>query len=211
MYLVAASLTFLVLILSSPVYAQKTSGQITGTVIDQNGAALPDATVTVTQSGTGFSREVKSNDDGNYTVQDLPIGLYRVTATHAGFKEAIVERVTVNVASITRQDVTMQVGDVGERVEVVATDVQIESETGTVGGVVTGEQVQSLSYRWCEQQRHWLEPHGLALSVHRSNQRVHDAAQQFQSRVWAGFRRYHLYSDARWREHIPWQFVLLWS
>ncbi|HLA11841.1 MAG TPA: TonB-dependent receptor [Pyrinomonadaceae bacterium] len=144
MYLVAASLTFLVLILSSPVYAQKTSGQITGTIIDQNGAALPDATVTVTQSGTGFSREVKSNDDGNYTVQDLPNGLYRITATHAGFKEAIVERVTVNVASITRQDVTMQVGDVGERVEVVATDVQIESETGTVGGVVTGEQVREL-------------------------------------------------------------------
>lgn len=129
--------------LVAPVHAQKTSGQITGTVVDQNGDALPDTTVTVTQIGTGQSREVKSNQDGNYTVADVPIGSYRISASHAGFKEAIVDRVTVNVSTTTRQDLTMEVGGVGERVEIVATD-QIAAETGAVGGVVTGEQVREL-------------------------------------------------------------------
>ena len=54
------------------------------------------------------------------------------------------DRVTVNVSTTTRQDLTMEVGGVGEKVEVVATEVQIETETGAVGGVVTGEQVREL-------------------------------------------------------------------
>jgi hypothetical protein len=134
----------LVLTLVSAVHAQKTSGQITGTVLDQTGAALPDTTVTVTQIGTGLSREVKSNQDGNYTVADLPIGVYRISVAHSGFKEGIVESVTVNVATTTRQDLTMEVGDVGEKVEVVASEIQVETETGAVGGVVNGEQVREL-------------------------------------------------------------------
>jgi hypothetical protein len=138
------ALVLLVLTLASPVYAQKTSGQITGEVVDQNGAALPDVTVTITQVGTGISRDVKSNQNGNYTVPDLPIGVYRITASHTGFKEAIVDGVNVNVSTTTRQDLTMEVGAVGEKVEIVASELQIQSETGTVGGVVNGEQVREL-------------------------------------------------------------------
>ena len=134
----------LVLTLVSAVQAQKTSGQITGTVLDQSGAALPDTTVTVTQVGTGLSREVKTNQDGNYSVPDLPVGVYRISAAHSGFKEGIVDSVTVNVSTTTRQDLTMEVGSIGEKVEIVASDLQVETETGTVGGVVNGEQVREL-------------------------------------------------------------------
>ncbi|HZE70212.1 MAG TPA: carboxypeptidase regulatory-like domain-containing protein [Pyrinomonadaceae bacterium] len=134
----------LVLIVASPVHAQKTSGQVTGTVLDQNGAALPEAIVTITQTGTGQNREVRTNQDGNYTVPDLPNGTYRISASHPGFKEAIVDKVTVNVSTTTRQDLTMEVGGVGEKVEVVASELQVETETGTVGGVVNGEQVREL-------------------------------------------------------------------
>ncbi|HET6646966.1 MAG TPA: carboxypeptidase regulatory-like domain-containing protein [Pyrinomonadaceae bacterium] len=134
----------LLLPLASPVYAQKSSGQVTGVVTDPNGAALPETTVTLTQTGTGLSREVKTNQDGYYAVPDLPIGTYRLTVSRSGFKEAVVDRITVNVSTNTRQDVTMQVGSLGEKVEVVASELQIESETGTVGGVVTGEQVREL-------------------------------------------------------------------
>src|SRR5687768_11562125 len=110
----------LVLTLASPLYAQKSSGQITGSVLDPNDAALPDTTVSITQLGTGLTREVKSNQDGIYSVPDLPIGVYRISASRAGFKEAVVDGVKVNVSTITRQDVTMEVGNVGERVEIVA-------------------------------------------------------------------------------------------
>ena len=53
------------------------SGQITGTVTDQNGAVVPDATITVTQVDTGSKRTVTTNADGNYAIANLPIGIYR--------------------------------------------------------------------------------------------------------------------------------------
>ena len=134
----------LVLLLALPAAAQKSSGQISGTVLDPSGAAIPDATITVTQVGTGLTREVKTSQDGNYTVTDLPIGTYRINVTQTGFKEAVVENVTVNVATTTRQDVAMQIGALGERVDIVATDVQIETQTGSIGSVVNGEQVREL-------------------------------------------------------------------
>ena len=135
---------FLALALVYPVQAQKSSGQITGSVVDQNGGALPNTKVSLTHIGTGQNREVTTNDDANYTVTDLPAGLYRVSAFHDGFKEAIAASVTVNVATTTRLDFTMEVGSVGETVQVVANDLQIESESGAVSGVVTGTQVREL-------------------------------------------------------------------
>jgi len=136
-------ISWLVFAFASPVFGQKSTGQISGTVLDPNGAAVPNTVVKVTQIETGLTREVKTNDDGNYTVVDLPIGVYRINATRDGFKEAIVDHVIVNVSVTTNQDVTMAVGGVGEKVEIVATEVQI-AETGTASGVVTGEQVREL-------------------------------------------------------------------
>jgi hypothetical protein len=134
----------MVLALALPAHAQKTSGQLTGSVVDEKGAALPDTTVVITQTGTGLKREAQTNQDGIYTVQDLPPGVYQISATHAGFKEVVVASVTVNVSTTTRQDLLMQVGAVTEKVDIVASDIQVETETGTVGGVVNGEQVREL-------------------------------------------------------------------
>jgi Carboxypeptidase regulatory-like domain/TonB-dependent Receptor Plug Domain len=120
------------------------NGQITGNVSDSNGAAVPDATVTVTQAGSGIKRTVTTNADGNYTLPNLAIGSYKVTITKTGFKETQISNVMVNVESVTRQDVAMQTGGVNEVVNVTADAVQIETQSGTVGEVVTGEQVREL-------------------------------------------------------------------
>src|SRR5918912_1839856 len=142
---ILALVPFLILFLALPAAAQKYSGQITGTVLDPQGAAVPDTTITVAQvGGTGLTREVKTSGDGNYTVTDLPIGIYRISATHTGFKEAVVENVTVNVATNTRQDLTLQIGEVGEKVDIVADALQVETTTGTVGDIVNGQQVREL-------------------------------------------------------------------
>ena len=122
---------FLMLFLALPVSAQKTSGQISGNVTDQGGAALPDATVTATQVGTGIQRTVVTSDDGNYTISDLAVGVYRVAITKSGFKETIAEDVTVNVSTTTRQDFSLQVGQVGERVEITADAIQVETQAGS--------------------------------------------------------------------------------
>jgi hypothetical protein len=131
-----------ILLLTFSIAAQKTSGQITGTVLDPNGAAVADAAISVTQVGTGLQRNVTTNEDGNYSVPDLPIGVYRLSATKTGFKESVVENVTVNVATATRQDFSVQIGQVGEVVTIQANDVQVETQSGAVGEVVDGQQVR---------------------------------------------------------------------
>ncbi len=121
-----------------------TSGQITGNVVDQSGAAVPDATVTVTQVGTVSQRTAMTSTDGNYTVANLEIGTYRVVASKSGFKETAVANVVVSVANVTRQNISLEVGDLSEVVEVTADAIQVETQTGAVGEVVTGEQVREL-------------------------------------------------------------------
>ncbi len=137
----------LMLLLMSPgiVSAQTgTSGQITGGVTDQNGAVVPDASITATQVGTGLKRTVVTNSDGNFSIANLPIGTYQLAVTKSGFKETAVSNVIVNVSTTTRVDIAMQTGAVTEVVNITAESVQIESQTGTVGEIVSGEQVREL-------------------------------------------------------------------
>ncbi|MDQ6787491.1 MAG: Plug and carboxypeptidase regulatory-like domain-containing protein [Acidobacteriota bacterium] len=140
----AALLSLLFLIFAIPTLAQKTSGQISGNVVDPNGAALPDTTVTATQVGTGLQRTTNASAEGNYTISDLPIGIYRISASHSGFKGAVVENVTVNVSTTTRQDLTLQVGSVDQQVTITADAIQVETQTGAIGEVVNGQQVREL-------------------------------------------------------------------
>ncbi len=139
-------LTFLMLFLfPAAIFAQTgTTGQIAGNVTDQNGAIVPEASITVTQVETGAKRTVVTSADGNYSIQNLAIGVYKVSITKKGFKETSVSNVVVNVSNTTRQDATLQAGEVSEIVNVTADVVQVETQTGTVGEVVTGEQVREL-------------------------------------------------------------------
>jgi hypothetical protein len=121
-----------------------TSGQIAGSVTDQGGAVVPDALVTITQVETGAKRTINTSEDGNYVFANLPIGVYRLSVTKTGFKETAVSNVVVNVSSVTRQDISLQTGAINEVVNITADTVQIETQSGTVGEVVTGEQVREL-------------------------------------------------------------------
>ncbi|MEP6848376.1 MAG: carboxypeptidase regulatory-like domain-containing protein, partial [Acidobacteriota bacterium] len=137
-------LALLTLAILLPVYGQKTSGQISGTITDPNGAALPNTTITVTEIGTGATRTMTTNADGYYSVPDLAIGAYRLVVTHDGFKGATVQNVTVNVSTTTRQDIALEIGSATEQVNITADSVQVETQTGAVGEVITGQQVREL-------------------------------------------------------------------
>ncbi len=130
--------------LAGPVSAQRTSGQLTGSVTDPNGAAVVGATVSARQTGTNLQREVTTNEDGLYTLTDLPIGEYRISVKGTGFKESVSPNVTVNVASVTRQDFKLEVGAVGEIVTITSDTIQVETQTGTLGEVIDGQQVREL-------------------------------------------------------------------
>ena len=139
-----ALLPCLLLLLTLSVSAQKQSGQISGTITDPNGAAVGNATITATDVGTNSQRTVTTSADGVYTVPDLTIGIYRVAVAVTGFKESIAQNVTVNVATITRQDFKLEVGQANEVVTIEADQIQVETQTGSVGDVVNGQQVREL-------------------------------------------------------------------
>jgi hypothetical protein len=120
------------------------SGQITGNITDSTGAIVGDATVTVTQVATGTKRTAMSSADGNFSLPNLAIGVYRLNVSKKGFKETSVQQVVVNVASVTRQNVALQIGEVSETVEITADAIQAETQTGAVGEIISGEQVREL-------------------------------------------------------------------
>ena len=139
-----AVLPTLILMSAGLVSAQRTSGQLTGTVTDPNGAAVVGATVTATQTGINLQREATTNEDGNFSITDLPIGTYRLSVKGSGFKESVSPNVTINVASVTRQDFKLEVGAVGEVVTIQSDAIQVETQTGAIGEVVDGQQVREL-------------------------------------------------------------------
>src|SRR6266852_4298418 len=94
------------LIATTPAFAQST-GQVTGVVKDSTGAALPDATVTVT-GADGAKHEASTSPDGSYTVSDLPPGNYSVSAAHVGFRTALQQRQAVAAGGTLTVDFTLE-------------------------------------------------------------------------------------------------------
>src|SRR5438874_8671618 len=95
-----------VLIATTPAFAQST-GQVTGVVKDSTGAALPDATVTVT-GADGAKHEASTSPDGSYTVSGLPPGNYSVSAAHVGFRTALQQRQAVAAGGTLTVDFTLE-------------------------------------------------------------------------------------------------------
>ena len=132
------------LFLALPVAAQKFTGTIRGAVTDPSGAVLPDAEVIITNDGTGETRTVKTNDQGEYVAPELLAGVYTVTVKKANFKEAVSKGVELHVASTAVANAVLQVGSTNEQVMVEANAVQVETSTGVVGNVVEGNEVREL-------------------------------------------------------------------
>src|SRR6185312_10206761 len=137
---VVASLSF-----AAISYAQTTNNQqISGQILDSSGAAVPNATVTVVNHATGLSRSAKSNATGFYVASDLPIGFYDVSASAPGFKKATLTNLQVTVNSKQTANLTMDVGSINESVSVRADALQVETNTGEVGRLITGEQASQI-------------------------------------------------------------------
>jgi hypothetical protein len=141
-----ASVLLIVLALCcTAVQAQTFRGTILGTVIDRSGAAIAGATVTIRNLDTGLVRATTTSDDGSYAVPELPIGNYSVTVEKGGFKTAVVTGIRVEVASERRADVTLQPGELAQKIEV-SGDVlpQVESTSNVLGGIVEARVVTNL-------------------------------------------------------------------
>jgi len=120
------------------------SQQITGVVTDSTGAAISNAEVTVTNEATRVARTVRSNNDGNYTALNLPVGVYTITTTMPGFKKSILSGVNVDVGGKPAVPVQLQLGEVSESVSVKADDVLIQTTTAEIGAVITSTEATQI-------------------------------------------------------------------
>ncbi|HSY33779.1 MAG TPA: carboxypeptidase regulatory-like domain-containing protein [Verrucomicrobiae bacterium] len=141
----AVAALLIALVFSVPANAQTFRGTILGTVTDTSGAAISGATVSVKNTGTGLLRTVTTDDDGNYSAPELPIGTYSVTVEKSGFKAGLVTGISVEVSTERRADVILQPGEVSETVEVSGdTLTQVESTSNTLGGIIESTVVTNL-------------------------------------------------------------------
>jgi hypothetical protein len=131
-------------VLSLPLFAQKTTGTISGSVTDQAGAVISGADVTATNPSTGETRSAKSGGSGEFSITDLPAGSYDISVKQANFKEYVSRGVQLFVSSTTTVNAVLNVGSATEQMTVEANAVQVETATGTVGNVVEGNQVREL-------------------------------------------------------------------
>ncbi|HEY0171654.1 MAG TPA: carboxypeptidase regulatory-like domain-containing protein, partial [Pyrinomonadaceae bacterium] len=135
----------LLLCLGAVVHAQvSTVGSIGGTVRDPQGAAVPNAEVTVTEETTGLTRTVTTNDEGVYHVAGIPAGRYNVSAAPAGFKKTVNPGVQLHVAERLTLDINLEVGAVGETVTVTGEAQLVETRNSDVSSLVTEKQVTEL-------------------------------------------------------------------
>ena len=95
-------LLFILLLAASPGYAQLDRGTITGTVLDASGAAIPNASVVITMTGTNAVYPTQTNDVGQYNIPNLPIGTYSIKFEAPGFKVQQRENITLQISQVLR-------------------------------------------------------------------------------------------------------------
>src|SRR5690348_6769761 len=118
---------------------------IVGTVTDPSGASLPNVNITITSAESGLVKKTQTNDAGQYVVPDLNIGHYSIKAEASGFKAAERKDVVLQVGDRDRLDFQMQVGGTTETVTVEANPVKIQTDSGEVSNVITGQQISQIA------------------------------------------------------------------
>lgn len=138
------SLVVFVLAATMNLFAQKDAGTIAGVVHDPTGAVVAGVQVIVHDMDHGGETKVTTNENGEYVASPLRIGHYTVEAKHAGFRGVQAGPIELQVQQRAVLDLQLQVGDVTEKVEVVAAAPRLETETSELGQVVGQRQVSQL-------------------------------------------------------------------
>ncbi|HYO80687.1 MAG TPA: carboxypeptidase-like regulatory domain-containing protein, partial [Bryobacteraceae bacterium] len=123
---------------------QTTDAVLTGIVTDSSGAAVANAVVAAVNTATGVRREVVSNEAGSYRIAPLVPGTYELRTSVSGFKSNVLQNVALQTGAVVKIDVTLEVGNVSERIEVTATAPMLQTQETSVGGVITTQQLERI-------------------------------------------------------------------
>jgi outer membrane receptor protein involved in Fe transport len=136
--------TLLLLILPLLLFGQSERGTILGTVKDSTGAVITGAKVSVTNTSTGLSVALTTNDVGEFVAPSLQVGVYSLRVEKEGFRPASISGITLNAAMTVRNDVTLELGTTTTAVEVQANALQLATENAKTSVAVTNKMVDEL-------------------------------------------------------------------
>jgi hypothetical protein len=131
-------------LLSALAFSQETRGLVTGLVVDASGAAVPNAAVRAVHSQTGVSSATVTNHEGLYQIRYLLPGTYQLTAQALGFKTLVREGIEIRINDRVELNLPLEIGAVGERVEVVGETPLLETTSASLGMVIDQKRIAEL-------------------------------------------------------------------
>jgi hypothetical protein len=137
-------IALMLMIAPASLWAQVDKATINGSVTDQSGAVIVDASVTVTNIETGVTYTGASNDAGIYRVSALPVGTYSIEYQKGGFKRVVRSGLTLATAQVAEVNIKMAPGAVSELVQVTTAPVLLDTETTDIGTALTANSMKDL-------------------------------------------------------------------
>ncbi|MGH9698536.1 MAG: TonB-dependent receptor domain-containing protein [Candidatus Acidiferrales bacterium] len=134
----------LVLFCAGTSAAQLFPGRVTGVVKDAQGAAIPAATLQLANPSTGFQRTVTADENGQFNFSELSLGDFRLTVSKSGFKTTIITDIITSQGQVNTVDPVLTVGTVTSTIEVTSAPPLLQTETNSVGGEISEQQVTAL-------------------------------------------------------------------
>ncbi|MBI2188019.1 MAG: TonB-dependent receptor [Acidobacteria bacterium] len=135
---------FALVLTSATSWAQLSTAQLSGRVADESGAVLPGVTVTATQTDTGLTRTVVTDETGTYVLPNLPTGPYRLEAMLQGFRTYSQTGIVLQVAATPAINVVMAIGRLEETVSVEAAAPLVDVQSAGIGDVIDNERIVEL-------------------------------------------------------------------
>ncbi len=125
-------------------FAQSERGNITGVVTDSTGAVVPNVPVVITNQATNIPENVTTSSSGEYSAPNLTPGAYRIVISATGFKRFVEDGVILTAGSTARIDARLEIGTLGESIEVTAAAVQLQTENAKISTAVQNKMVDEL-------------------------------------------------------------------
>ena len=135
------SIAFVVLALSIPAHvsAQVISGDLVGTVLDKTGATVPGATVEAVNAATGVKYPTTAGDTGEYRINNLPVGMYNITASSSNFAATTVNGFTIELNKTTTLQITLEIKGAVTSIEVSGQAVALDTTTAQLQSTFRGQ------------------------------------------------------------------------
>ena len=131
-------------VMNLPLFAQLTSGNITGTIYDPARATVPNATIVARNNGTTVENTTTSTAAGEYRFENLPVGTYSLSATAAGFSKTEIANVAVQLNETVTTNITLQIGQTTSTVEVTSAAASIDTTTAQLQTSFESKQMEDL-------------------------------------------------------------------